>query len=95
MASKGKVNVKLQLSSLIFTVAALIGFAHIKKLKKGSILIGIAIAIDWGLQVLILYPFGLITALVISYSILIYFMLKWSNEWNEEMDRRLKPTGLE
>ena len=95
MIAKGKVNVKLQLLSLIFTITALIGFAHIKKLKKGSILIGIVIAIDWGFQVLIPYPYGLVTALVISYSILIHFMYLWSREWNEENDRTLKPSGLE
>jgi hypothetical protein len=91
MVAKEKVNVKLQLISLIFTITALIGFAHIKKLQKGLALIGIILAINISMQILLPFPFGLLVGLAISYSILFHFMLKWSKQWNEDVDRSSKP----
>jgi len=50
----------------------------------GIVLLLITIGVTTAFQVILPFPYGLGSALVISFGIPIYFIRKWSKEWNSK-----------
>jgi hypothetical protein len=79
------VNVNWQTLFCIIPYVWIWAFYRIEKLRMGVLIaIGAGLAsAAWG--TLIPFPYGLLGNLVISIVLPIYFIRKWSREWNERV----------
>ena len=87
MVAQNPVNVNWQTLFCIIPYVWIWAFYRIEKLRMGILIAigaGIASAI-WGMSNP--YPFGLIGNLIISIVVPIYFIRKWSIEWNEKVSK--------
>lgn len=63
-------------------ITQIIAFYRIKKLIHGLILEAVIFCIDLVIQVIISWPFGMIIALPITVGIPVYYVRKWTIEFN-------------
>ena len=85
-----KINKTVSVSwQMLFAVLPFVGYwatYRIKKLRKFLI---ISIALGFGLNILVSVfvpnPFNILIELIISIPILVYFVRKWSIEWNNKI----------
>lgn len=95
-----KVSLPWQIASAIFLPMGLYGFKRINKLKLGIVVYVIAYSLtitggfveassdySWGLPVLQASIFSFVLY-AIGVMIPLYFMGKWSKEWNEVIDNQ-------
>lgn len=69
-------------------VTQLIAFYRIRKLTNGLVIELIIFLSDIFIQTIIPWPFGVIFALPLTIGVPVYFVRKWTLEFN------LKPTGI-
>ena len=69
-------------------ITQLIAFYRIRKLTKGLIIESIIFLVDLLIQTIIPWPFGVIFALPLTIGVPIYFVRKWTLEYNR------MPTGI-
>ena len=69
-------------------VTQLIAFYRIRKLTNGLVIELIIFLSDIFIQTIIQWPFGVIFALPLTIGVPVYFVRKWTLEFN------LKPTGI-
>ena len=86
MVKQEPVNVNWQTLFCIIPYVWIWAFYRIEKLRLGIIIaIGTAAA-SISIGMLIPFPYGLIGNLIISISVPIYFIRKWSHEWNKKLE---------
>ena len=80
------VDVNLQTLFCILPYIWIYAFYRIEKLRLGIVIaIGaFAATIAWGMA--FPFPYGLVGNLIISIVVPIYFIRKWSREWNEKLE---------
>ena len=82
MVAQKPVNVTLQTVLMFIPLVWIYAFYRIEKLNMGLFLLFVAIAVSMVFQLVIPFPFGLILAYVPTFAIPIYYIRKWSKEWN-------------
>jgi len=77
------VTISVQVLFCFIPFLVIYAFYRIKKLRM-SIVLGIVTFIPIaGVEFLIPFPYGFILSYILSWGIPIYFLVKWSREWNE------------
>ena len=69
-------------------ITQLIAFYRIRKFTKGITIELIILIVDVLIQMIIQWPFGMIVAWPFTVGIPVYFVRKWTNEYND------LPTGM-
>lgn len=84
------VTISVQVLFCFIPFLVFYAFYRIKKLRM-SIVLGIVTFIPIaGVEFLIPFPYGFILSYILSWGIPIYFLVKWSREWNEMVLREQK-----
>jgi hypothetical protein len=87
MVEQKPVNVNWQTLFCIIPYVWIWAFYRIEKLRMGIVIaVGAGLA-SVALGMLIPFPYGLLGNLVISIVIPIYFIRKWSIEWNDRVSK--------
>ena len=86
MVEQKPVNVALQVVLMFIPIVWVYAFYRIEKLSMGIFLLFAVLAISIVIQVILPYPYGLIFAYVPSFALPIYFIRKWSREWNAKFE---------
>ena len=84
MVEQRPVNVGWQTIFMILPYIWIFAFYRIQKLRMGLVLLLITVGVTTAFQMILPFPYGLGSALVISIGIPIYFIRKWSREWNKK-----------
>ncbi len=80
-----RVSITVQVILCLIPFLWIIGFARIQKLMVGILmLIGVAIMVVL-IQFFIPFEFGYLLAWLASFLLPIYYMVKWSQEWNDSI----------
>lgn len=80
-----RVSIAVQLILCLIPFLWIIGFIRIQKLMAGILmLIGVAILVVV-IQWLIPFEFGYALAWLVSFLTPIYYMVKWSQQWNDSI----------
>ena len=80
-----RVSIAVQVILCLIPFLWIIGFARIQKLMVGILmLIGVAILVVL-IQLFIPFEFGYLLAWLVSFLTPIYYMVKWSQQWNESI----------
>ena len=81
------VNVNWQTLFCILPYIWIFAFYRIEKLRIGIVIaFGVGfVSVLW--SILVPFPYGLLGNLVISIGVPIYFIRKWSREWNERISQ--------
>lgn len=82
MVEQKPVNVNLQTVLMFIPLVWIYAFYRIEQLSMGIFLFFVSIAASIVIQLVFPYPYGLIFAYVPTFVIPIYFIRKWSKEWN-------------
>lgn len=82
MVAQRPVNVTIQTVLMFVPLAWIYAFYRIERLSMGLFLLFVTLAVSIVLQVTVPYPYGLIFAYVASFAIPIYYIRKWSKQWN-------------
>ena len=88
MVKQSPVNLAILTIASVFTVVAWYAYYRIEKLRMGLVIIGISLAISIGIQTVVPFPFGIGLAVIPSIIIPIYYMRKWTREWNAKFSTR-------
>lgn len=67
-------------------ITQLIAFARINKLKVGGLMILGLFGVSIGLQMVLPFPYGLISVIVISIAIPVKYVRKWTKEYNNNLN---------
>ena len=81
------VNVNWQTLFCILPYIWIFAFYRIEKLRMGIVIAIGTLAVSVTVSMLLPFPYGLFGNLVISIGIPIYFIRKWSREWNERVSQ--------
>ena len=85
MGERKRVSILVQVILCLIPIVWIIGFFRIEKLIAGILmLIGVAI-LAVVIQFLIPIDFGFAVAWLVSFLVPLYYMVKWSNEWNDSI----------
>jgi len=85
MGERKRVSIAVQVILCFIPIVWLYGFFRIEKLIAGILmLIGIAI-LAFVIQLFIPFYFGYALAWLVSFLAPIYYIVKWSNEWNNSI----------
>ncbi len=84
MVEQKPVDVALQTVFVFIPLVWIYAFYRIEKLSMGIFLFFVALAVSIVIQLVLPFPYGLIFAYVPTFAIPIYFIRKWSTEWNEK-----------
>jgi hypothetical protein len=76
------VDVTLQTVFIFIPLVWIYAFYRIEQLSMGIFLFFVALAVSIVIQLVFPFPYGLIFAYVPTFAIPIYFIRKWSKEWN-------------
>jgi len=79
------VNVGWQTLFMFIPFVDIWAFYRIEKLKLGLVIIIVTAGADLGLRMMLPFPYGFVGGigmLIFSIAIQIYFIRKWSMEWN-------------
>ena len=82
MVKQAPVNLALQTIASVFVIISWYAYYRIEKLRFGLIIIAITLSISIGIQMIFPFPYGVVLAIVPSIIIPIYYMRKWSEDWN-------------
>ena len=85
MVERKPVIIAWQIAFMFFPFVWIYAFYRIEKLRMGIILMIITIFPFTGIQMLFPFPYGMIMAIVIVIATPIYFVIRWSNEWNQKI----------
>ena len=85
MVKQEPVSVGWQTVFMFIPYVWIYAFYRIEKLRLGIALLLIALIISTGVQMLWPYPYGFGIGLAVSIGLPIYFIRKWSREWNAEL----------
>ncbi len=85
MVEKKPVSIGTQTLFVILPYVWIYAFYRIEKLRMGIVLALVATGISLGPQMVFPFPYGLGTALIITIVLPIYFIRKWSREWNKKV----------
>ena len=86
MVAQRPVNVTIQTVLMFVPLVWIYAFYRIEKLNMGLFLLFVTIAISIVMQLTIPFPYGIILAYVPSFAIPIYYIRKWSIEWNKQFE---------
>jgi len=92
MAKKEPVSVSWQIVLSILPYVWIYALYRIEKLLMGLVLAIICTGAAIGIQLLLPFPWGLASSWVFYIIIPIYFVIKWSKQWNEQF---AQPTNSE
>ena len=76
------VDVTLQTVLMFVPLVWIYAFYRIERLSMGIFLFFIALAVSMVIQLTVPFPYGLIFAYVPTFAIPIYYIRKWSKQWN-------------
>jgi len=83
MPERHRVNLAVQVILCVIPIVWLFGFYRIEKLASGILMvIGVTIVALF-FQFVIPWPIGSALAWLVSFLVPLYYMVKWSQEWNE------------
>ena len=82
MVNQKPVSVGWQTAFMIIPYAWIFAFYRIEKFRMGLVLFGVAIGLSIMIQLVLSPPYGIIATLVVTITLPIYFIRKWSREWN-------------
>ena len=85
------VNIVLQIVLMFIPFVWIFAFWRIEKLVIGIVLLICTAILSVVVQMILPYPFGLYLSYPISFLVPIYFIWKWSNEWNDTIQKKPKP----
>jgi len=86
MVKQEPVSVGWQIVFLIIPYVWIYAFYRIEKLRIGLVLAIISTGVGIGFQMLLPFPWGLASSWVFYIIIPIYFIVKWSREWNKKFE---------
>ena len=86
MVKQEPVSVGWQIVFLIIPYVWIYAFYRIEKLRIGLVLAIISTGAGIGFQMLLPFPWGLASSWVFYIIIPIYFIVKWSREWNKKFE---------
>ena len=86
MPNEKPVKLLEQILLAIIDPLCLYGFYRIHQLRKGVIVWLVNLTIYWLISDAIAGLWGVLIGVVSSTSLLIYFMIKWSKEWNRKLE---------
>ena len=89
MVAQKPVNITIQTVLMFVPLVWIYAFYRIERLSTGIFLFFMALAASMVVQLTIPYPYGLIFAYVPTVVIPIYFIRKWSREWNEKFEAEM------
>ena len=85
MGERHRVSIAVQVILCLIPIVWIYGFFRIEKLIAGILLlIGVAI-LAVVIQFLIPFEFGFALAWLVSFLVPIYYLVKWSNQWNDSI----------
>jgi hypothetical protein len=86
MVKQSTVNIKLQILCGIIPFVWIWALYRIEKIRVGIplFLIG-GFAVSIGFQIFVPFPYGTASAIIASIMLWIYFIRKWSIEWNRKI----------
>lgn len=87
MVKQEPVSVGWQIVFVIIPYVWIYAFYRIEKLRIGLVLAIISTGAGIGLQMLLPFPWGLASSWVFYIIIPIYFVVKWSREWNKKFEQ--------
>jgi len=90
MAKKEPVSVGLQIILSILPYVWLYALYRIERLRIGLVLAAICTGIAIGIELLLPFPLGLTSSWIFYIIIPIYFVIKWSKQWNKKF---IQPTN--
>ena len=82
MVEQKSVNVGWQVAFCIIPYLWIYGFYRIEKLRMGIVLVFVSLGGSIGLQMLLPFPYGLVSAVLLGIILPIGFIVNWSKEWN-------------
>ena len=83
MVEQKPVNVGVQVLFCFIPFLWIYGFYRIEKLRM-AIVLGFVTALPMiGLQIVFPFPYGVGLSYILAFAIPIYFIVRWSREWNE------------
>jgi len=84
MGSSLSITIPYQIHWYIIPYVWILAFYRIEKLRIGLVLAIISTGVGIGFQMILPFPWGLASSWVFYIIIPIYFIIKWSKEWNEK-----------
>jgi len=85
MGERNRVSIAVQVILCLIPLVWLYGFFRIEKLTAGILMvIGVAI-LAFVIQLIVPFEFGYGLAWLASFLIPLYYMVKWSQEWNDSI----------
>ncbi len=87
MVAKGPVSVHWQMLFTIIPLVWIYAFYRIERLILGIIFAIITGIITYGIQIALPMEFGFAVSWLVSILIPIYFIRKWSIEWNQKFEK--------
>ncbi|HYL66082.1 MAG TPA: hypothetical protein VEU72_02905 [Nitrosopumilaceae archaeon] len=87
MANEKQVKLWEQILLAIVDPLWIYGFYRIHKLRKGAIVGGVSLATSWIISDKIaVWSWWYVMLWIATSSFIIYYMIKWSKEWNKKLD---------
>ena len=86
MVEQKPVDVTLQTVLMFVPLVWIYAFYRIEQFSMGVFLFFVALGISIVIQLVVPFPYGLIFAYVPTFALPIYFIRKWSREWNKQFE---------
>jgi len=86
LVKQQSVSVGWQTVFMFISILNIWAFYRIEKLGLGLVIIILPSVASIAFQMVLPYPWGLLTALGLTIAIPIYFVRKWSKEWNKKFE---------
>ena len=87
MVERKPVSIVWQVVFMFIPFVWIYAFYRIEKLGLGVVLVVVTLLTSIGVQMVLPFPYGLITAYAVSIGIPISFIIKWSEEWNTSISQ--------
>ena len=85
MAGRHRVSIVVQVILCLIPLVWIYGFYRIEKLLAGILMLIGVLILSVIIQVLIPFDFGYGIAWLVSFLVPVYYMVKWSNQWNDSI----------
>ena len=85
MGERHRVSIAVQVILCLIPIVWIYGFFRIEKLMAGILMLIGVVILTVVIQVLIPFDFGFAIAWLVSFLTPIYYIVKWSNQWNDSI----------
>ncbi len=82
MGEKEPVSLFWQTVLCILPYIWIFAFLRIEKFMMGLVLLAVGFAVSIGINMVLPYPWGLFGSIIFTIVLPIYYVRKWSREWN-------------